>query len=112
MKAPATMAGAMLSAIGATACCAGPLLVVTLGFGGAWASRLKQLEALQPLFAALAFGFMALAFHRLYIRPRHCALGEACESPQVLRRQRVAFWIVAAAILVMATFPLFAEYLY
>ena len=102
----------MLSAIGATACCAGPLLVVTLGFGGAWAAGMKQLEPLQPVFAALTFGFMAFAFHRLYIRPRNCAPGETCESPHVLRRQRVAFWIVAAAILVMAAFPFFAEYFY
>ena len=106
------MAGAMLSAIGATACCAGPLLVVTLGFGGAWAARVKQLEPLQPLFALLALGFMAVAFHRLYIRPRNCAPGEACESPQVLRRQRVGFWTVVGAILAMTTFPLFAEYFY
>jgi mercuric ion transport protein len=112
MKTQATLAAGILSAVGATACCFGPLLLVTLGFGGAWAARLKGLEAMQPLFVALTVGFMAFAFHRIYIRPRKCAPGEACELPQVLLRQRIAFWIVAVAILFMASVPLFAEYFY
>jgi mercuric ion transport protein len=112
MKTQATLAAGVLSAVGATACCFGPLLLVTLGFGGAWAARLKELETIQPLFFLLTAGFMAFAFHRLYIRPRKCAPGDVCELAQVLRGQRIAFWIVAAAILFMATFPLFAEYFY
>ena len=112
VKTQATLAAGLLSAIGATACCFGPLLIVTLGVGGAWAARMKSLEPLQPVFVALTVVFMGFAFHRLYVRPRSCEAGEACERPEVLRRQRVAFWIAAAAILLMATFPLFAEYFY
>ena len=73
---------------------------------------MKGLEPFQPFFVALTLGFMAFAFHRLYVRPRRCAPCEACELPQVLHRQRIAFWIVAIAILFMATFPLFADYFY
>lgn len=112
MKTQATLGAGLLAAIGATACCFAPLLIVTLGFGGAWAARMKGLEALQPVFVALTLAFMAFAFHRLYIRPRNCVPGEACELPRVLRRQRISFWIVALAILLMALFPLFAEYFY
>jgi mercuric ion transport protein len=86
--------------------------MVTLGFGGAWAARIKGLEVLQPAFVVLTLAFMGFAFHRLYVRPRRCAPGEVCEVPRVLRRQRVAFWIVGAAILFMTTFPLFADYFY
>lgn len=112
MKTPTTLAAGILSAIGATACCFGPLLVVTLGVGGAWAARMKTLEPLQPVFVALTVAFMGFAFHRLYIRPRSCEPGEGCEVPQVLSGQRLAFWIAALAILLMATFPLFAEFFY
>ena len=112
VKTQATLVGGVLAAIGATACCFGPLLVVTLGFGGAWAARMKSLEALQPIFIVLTVAFMGFAFHRLFIRPKQCAPGESCELPQVLKRQRIAFWIVAVAILFMATFPLFADYFY
>jgi mercuric ion transport protein len=112
MKLQPFLAGGFLSAIGATACCFGPLLLVTVGFGGAWAGRLRSLAPLQPVFTVLTIVFMAFAFHRLYIAPRRCASGEACESPQVLRRQRLAFWIVAAAIAAMIVFPYFSEFLY
>ena len=112
MKTQASLAAGVLAAIGATACCFGPLLLVTLGFGGAWAARMRGLEALQPVFVVLTVGFMGFAFHRLYVAPRRCAPGEACELPHVLRRQRVAFWIVAAIIAFMAAFPLFADYFY
>lgn len=112
VKTRATLAAGMLSAIGATACCFGPLLVVTLGFGGAWAARMKSLEPLQPIFFVLTVAFMGFAFHRLFMRPKQCAQGEWCERPEVLKRQRIAFGIVAVAILFMVIFPLFAEYFY
>ena len=107
-----SLAGGFLAAIGATACCFGPLLLVTIGFGGAWAARLQALTPLQPVFMGLMLAFMALAFHRLYIRPRRCAPGEVCELPQVLRRQRVTFWMVAAVIAAMIAFPYFSEWFY
>ena len=112
MKTQASLAAGVLAAVGATACCFGPLLIVTLGFGSSWAARMRGLEPLQPVFAALTLGFRGFAFHRHYVRPKKCAPGEVCELPQVLRRQRIAFWIVAAAIVIMATFPLFAEFFY
>ena len=112
MKTQASLAASVLAAIGATACCFGPLLLVTLGIGGAWAVRMQGLATFQPFFAGLTLLFMGYAFQRLYIKPRRCAPGEVCEAPRVLRRQRVAFWIVLAAIAVMTAFPLFSDYLY
>lgn len=108
MKTQASLAAGVLAAFGATACCFGPLLLVTLGFGGAWAARMARLEPLQPYLIGLAVLSMAFAFHRLYIRPRRCAPGEACEAPRVLQRQRVAFWIVVVLIVAMAALPYLA----
>lgn len=112
MKTQASLAAGILSAIGATACCFGPLLLVTLGFSGVWAARMQGLAPLQPLFAGLTVLFVGMAFHRVYIKPRRCAPGDACEAPRVLRRQRAALWLVVALIAAMALFPLFSEYLY
>ena len=112
VKTQASLAAGILSAIGASACCFGPLLLVTLGFGGAWAARLGRLTPLQPYFVGLTALFMGFAFHQLYIRPRHCAPGAVCEVPQVLRRQRIAFWIVLALIVTMTSLPFFASYFY
>jgi len=112
MKTHASLAAGVLAAIGATACCFAPLLLVALGFSGAWAARMQGLAPLQPVFAALTLLFVGWAFHRLYVRPRRCAPGEVCEAPQVLRRQRMLFWTVVALIASMALFPMFADYFY
>lgn len=112
MKTHLSLAAGVLATIGATACCFGPLLLVTLGFGGAWAARMGRLTPLQPYFIALTALSMGFAFHRLYVRPRQCAPGEVCEVPQVLRRQRVAFWAVLVLVVAMTSFPLFASYFY
>ena len=100
------------AAIGASACCAGPLLLVILGVGGAWGSRLVAMEPLQPYFVALALMFFGLAFFRLYRRQEACAPGDACALPAVRRRQRVVFWIVSGAAAALMAFPLYAPLFY
>jgi mercuric ion transport protein len=97
-----------LSALGASACCAGPLVLVALGLGGAWASRLRALEPLFPVFVVLALAAFGFAFWRLYVAPRRCAPETACASPRVLRRQRVAFWITLVAAKALILFPFYA----
>ena len=108
--------GALLAggaaAIGASACCAGPLLLVVLGVGGAWGSRLTALRPWQPLFVAAALAFFAVAFHRLYLGRVQCAPGEACAATHVRRRQRVVFWVVASAATVLMASPLYAPLFY
>ena len=96
-----------LAALGATACCFGPLLLVTIGLGGAWVASLRALEAYQPLFIVLTLGFVGVAFYRLYVVPRRCAPGDVCALPPVLRRQRLVFWITLTLIAVMFALPLF-----
>lgn len=100
------------AAIGASACCAGPLLLVVLGVGGAWASRLVALEAFQPYFLAAALAFFGFAFYRLYREAKVCAPGQACVLPAVRRRQRVIFWTVAALATVLMSFPLYSPVFY
>ena len=107
-----SLLGGVVSAFGATACCLGPLLLVTLGASGAWAARLQVLEPLQPLFLGATVAFLGFAFFRLYISPRKCAPGESCALPEVLRRQRILFWVVVALAVAMNTSPLFAPLLY
>lgn len=103
--------GGILSAFGASACCLGPLLLVSLGASGAWAARLRVLEPMQPLFLGATLLFLGFAFFRLYVTPRRCAPGEACAIPAVLRRQRILFWSVVALVIAMSTFPLYASLL-
>ena len=103
----APITAGVLSAIGASACCAGPLVLVALGLGGAWVSGLRALEPLYPVFIAIALGAFGFAFWRLYIAPRRCAPEVACASPRVLRRQRIAFWVTLVLAKAMILFPFY-----
>lgn len=116
MSRPWTTSGSLLggvaAAIGASACCAGPLLLVVLGVGGAWGSRLVALEVYQPHFIGAALAFFGYAFFKLYLKPKHCAPGEACAIPAVQQRQRLIFWLVALAAVALMSFPLYAPLFY
>lgn len=65
----------ILAALGASACCLGPLVLIALGVSGAWISTLTALEPYRPFFIGLTLLFLALAFHRLYLAPRVCTPG-------------------------------------
>jgi mercuric ion transport protein len=95
----------MLAAIGASVCCVGPLVLLTLGIGGAWIANLTALEPLRPWFIAATLVFLGLAFRRLYLQPQACEPGAACAEPIVLKRQRLIFWAVALALLALLAVP-------
>ena len=109
---PGSVVAGVAAAIGASACCAGPLLLVILGVGGAWGSRLVALEPLQPYFVAAALVFFGFAFYRLYRTQEACAPDEACAIPAVRRRQRVIFWVVSVLAATLMSFPLYAPLFY
>lgn len=100
------------AAVGASACCAGPLLLVVLGIGGAWTTRLAALEIYQPYFTAATLACFGYAYYRLYHRPADCAPGDVCTVPVVRRRQRFIFWLVATAALALIGLPLYAPLFY
>lgn len=102
--------GAGLAAIGASACCVGPLLLVSLGIGGAWMSTLTSMEATRPVFIALTLIFLVVGFRRLYLLSYHCKEGDACAQSGVRRRQRIIFWIGSSLILLLLAFPWIAPY--
>lgn len=110
-SATAPIAAGVFSAIGASACCAGPLILVALGLGGAWVSGLRALEPFYPVFIAFAISAFGFAFWRLYIAPRRCDPAD-CASPRVLRRQRIAFWITLIAAKALILFPFYAPHLF
>lgn len=64
-------------------------------------ASLRSLVAYQPLFAAVTFACLGYGFYALYIQPRRCAPSDVCALPAVLKRQRIAFWLVVAAIVAL-----------
>jgi len=105
------IAGA-LGAIGASLCCVGPLVLLTLGIGGTWISRLTALEPLRPLFVVLTLVFLALAFNKLYLTPRTCVTDQPCAGDAMLKRRRLMFWMVSIPLIALLAFPWYAPLFY
>lgn len=105
-----SLVASVLAAVGASVCCVGPLVLLTLGIGGAWVSSLTALEPLRPWLVAVTLLFMGLAFRRLYLQPQVCEPGAACAEPIVRKRQRLIFWAVALALLALLSVPWLAPF--
>jgi len=110
----ATLAGGLIAAIIASACCLGPLVLVTAGVSGAWISNLTLLEPYRPVSIGVALVFMGLAWRRIYRAPAaaECEPGSLCALPQTNRVYRATFWLVSALVLLALGFPYFAPLLY
>jgi len=102
--------GAVLAAIGASACCVGPLLLISLGIGGAWMSTLTSMESIRPIFFFLTLLFIWMGFNKLYLNEDSCQDGASCASTKVQKRQRLLFWIGSIAILLLLAFPWYDPY--
>jgi mercuric ion transport protein len=101
-----------IAAIGGSACCVGPLVLVMLGVGGAWGSRLTALVPMRPFFIAAALVSFMFAFYRLGMKTVTCASGNACATRAVRRRQHIIFWTVTSLAVALMAFPLYAPLLY
>ena len=99
------MVAATAAAFGASLCCIGPLVLLTLGIGGTWISYLAALEPYRPIFIGITLLFIFLAFRKLYLIPRTCAPEDACAIPATLRNQRILFWIISVVLIALLTFP-------
>ena len=95
-----------VSALGASTCCVLPLVLVSIGVGGAWVAQLRELQQFQWIFIALALAAFGFAFYRLYLRSVPCSPDSQCAIPAVKRRQRIAFWVtlLSAKALVLSPF--------
>ena len=81
-----------VSAVLASTCCLGPLLLVMLGFSGAWIGRLRVLEPYSPYFIAVALVAMVFAYRRIYRPTQACKPGEVCAIPRVCIAYKILFW--------------------
>jgi mercuric ion transport protein len=96
-------AGGILGAIAASSCCIVPLILFSLGIGGAWIGNLTALAPYKPLFVAGTAGVLGYGFYLVYWKSRRaCADGAACARPIPGRLVRSALWI--ATVLVIAAF--------
>ena len=101
-----------LAAILASTCCLGPLVLIALGFSGAWIGNLTMLEPYRPAFIAVALVAMYFAWRRIYRPAQACEPGAVCAVAQVRTTYRLIFWVVATLVLVALGFPYVAPLFY
>lgn len=106
------LAAGGLAAILASACCLGPLVLLSLGIGGAWIANLSALEPYRPLFIGLALLALFFAGRRIFRPAAECKPGEVCAIPPARAGYKLLFWAVAALVLVGLTFPWVAPWFY
>lgn len=99
------LAAGGLATILASTCCLGPLVLVALGFSGAWIGNLTVLEPYRPIFIVVALIALFFAGRSIFRPPHACKPGDVCASPQVRTAYKVIFWIVSTLVLVALVFP-------
>jgi len=101
-----------LAAILASTCCLGPLVLITLGFSGAWIANLTVLEPYRPVFIGVALVALLVAWRRIWRPSTVCAPGEVCAAPRVKRGYRVLYGAVVVLVAIALAFPYVAPWFY
>lgn len=105
------MAG--VAGILASLCCVGPLVLVTLGLGGALAGSLAAFALYRPIFIGVALLALGWGGWKLYRKPAAaCEPGQVCALPDTNRAYKVFFWVIAAVVLLLLGSPYWAPLFY
>ncbi len=99
-------AGGLFGALAATSCCIAPLVLFSLGAGGAWIGNLTALAPYQPFFVVLTLGFLGTGFWMVYRRPQG-TLPEGSYCPRSVTGSwfKAALWSSTVLILAAMAFP-------
>ncbi len=99
--------GAAMAALAASLCCVGPLVLLGLGVGGAWAGFLTFFEPFRPYLIVLTLGFLGYAFYKTYRKPtaEDCEPGSYCANPASDRRNKLFLWTFTLLIVGLLAVP-------
>ena len=113
-KIAAPLAGSLLAGFAASACCVGPLVLLLLGFGGAWISNLTALEPYRPVLIGMALIALFIAYQRIYrAKPEQpCEEGEVCAKPQANKLYKRLFIGVLVVVVISIASPYLVPLMY
>ncbi len=99
-------AGGLFGALAASSCCIAPLVLFSLGAGGAWIGNLTALAQYQPIFVVLTLGFLGAGYWMVYRRPQ-VTLPEGSYCPRSVAGPwfKIALWSSTVLILAAMAFP-------
>jgi mercuric ion transport protein len=86
--------GGILASLGiCSACCLLPVILIALGVGGAWATRLEALAPYKWIFVGVTVALVAFGTYLAYFRPKRCAAGSQCQSSKPSVSIRAMLWV-------------------
>ena len=97
--------GGLLGAIAASSCCILPLLLFSVGAGGAWIGNLSALAPYQPSFVVITLALVGYGFWLVYRKRTVCAGGDACASPLPSRLVKTGLWTATVIVAAALAFP-------
>lgn len=117
----ASVGGAIVAAVAASACCVGPLIFAVLGIGGAGA--LVALEPYRPVFLVVTAALLGVGFYLTYRKPKVATVevnansdGEGddcgCEMPATNKAGKRMLWVATGIVVVALAFPYVTPFLF
>lgn len=105
--------GALTGSVLASSCCILPLVLVSLGAGGAWMSTLTALAPYQPFFLTLAAVSIGAGFWLVRrARTQNCAIDGPCAQTLSQKRYTVGLWIGGGLAITALAINFLAPFLY
>ena len=97
--------GGLLAALGASVCCAGPLILLLLGISGSWIGTLTAFDPLRPYFIIMVVALLFWAGWRLYRPIDQCQDGDVCAIPQKRKQFQIIYWPAVSLSLILVSSP-------
>lgn len=108
----ASLAGAVVAALAASACCLLPAILAIVGLSGVGLAA--ALEPYRPIFLGGTVLLLAAGFYLTYRKPRAATTEGAtadacgCEKPRVARSGKAMLWVASALAVGFAAYPYLA----
>lgn len=99
-KSVVTFTGTIVSAILASVCCIGPLILAGLGVGSI--GVFSSLERYRPLFILITFALIGTAFYFAYRNKKNA---DACCEIKKNRIKKIILWVIAVIAVALLLFP-------
>lgn len=95
--------GGMLTAVGASICCAGPLILLLLGINGSWIANLTLFEPYKPLFIIATIGMFSWTGWKIHRPVTFCEPGTVCADSSVQKTRKLIFWVAAVIAFILVS---------
>ena len=103
MKDKIVKAGSVITAFLASLCCIGPIVLATLGLGGA--GFLSGLEAYRPYIMGMTFLFLGTAFFFTYRKKEVACEDGTCKIESGSKTSKIILWSITGLALILLAFP-------